>query len=157
SLDLREVGQRIANSVLELLVVEEATVLSLDAAAGDLRVLALAGNALGAAHGELAFAHGTGLSGLAVKMRRPMVSRDVLSDPRLVYTDHIRERLIRAEIRSGLAVPLIVEGTVIGVLALAARDREFDDEQIQLAEAFGDMAATAMRNAQFHEEHRARL
>src|SRR5215831_11491372 len=57
SLDLREVGQRIANSVLELLVVEEATVLSLDAATGDLQVLAVAGNVHG---GELTFPHGTG-------------------------------------------------------------------------------------------------
>jgi hypothetical protein len=30
-------------------------------------------------------------------------------------------------------VPLIAEGTVIGVLALGAREREFEDEQIRLA------------------------
>jgi len=159
SLNLREVGQRIADRMLELLSVEGATVLSLDADSGDLRVLAIAGNSLRVplGPGEVAFRRGTGLSGLAVKMRRAVVSQDVLSDPRFVYSSQTRERLSRSEIRSGLAVPLIAEGTVIGVLALGAREREFDDEQIRLAEAFGDKAAAAIRNAQLHEELRARL
>lgn len=157
SLNLREVGQRIADRMLELLSVEGATVLSLDADSGDLRVLAIAGNSLRVLPGEVAFRRGTGLSGLAVKMRRAVVSQDVLSDPRFVYSSQTRERLSRSEIRSGLAVPLIAEGTVIGVLALGAREREFDDEQIRLAEAFGDKAAAAMRHAQLHEELRARL
>jgi GAF domain-containing protein len=95
SLDLREVGQRIADRVLELLTVEGATVSSLDADSGDLRVLAIAGNSLSAAPGEVAFRRGTGLSGLAVKMRRPGASQDVLSDPRFVYNSKMRERLSR--------------------------------------------------------------
>jgi len=157
SLDLREVGQRIADIVMELLSVEGATVLSLDGDSGDLRVLAIAGNSLRAAPGEVAFRRGTGLSGLAVKLRHPVFSQDVLSDPRFVYSSQMRERLISSGIRSGLAVPLVAEGTVIGVLALGARDRAFDDEQIRLAETFGDKAAAVMRNAQLHEELRARL
>jgi signal transduction histidine kinase len=156
SLDLPEVAQRIADSVLELLAAEGAIVLLPDADSGDLRVLAVAGTGLRTEPGEIAFRHGTGLSGLAAKLREPVASQDVLNDARLVYSRHMRERLGRSDIRSGLAVPLIAKGTLVGVLTLGGQ-RGFDDAQIRLARAFGDEAATAIWNARLHEQLRARL
>jgi GAF domain-containing protein len=157
SLDLPEVAQRIADSVLELLAAEGAIVLLPDADSGDLRVLAVAGTGLRTEPGEIAFRHGTGLSGLAAKLRQPVASQDVLNDARLVYSRHMRERLSRSGIRSGLAVPLIAKGTLVGVLTLGGGQRGFDDAQIRLARAFGDEAATAVWNARLHEQLRARL
>ena len=157
SLELPEVAQRIADSVLELLAAEGATVLWLDAASGDLRVLAVAGAGLSGKPGDIAFRHGTGLSGLAVTMRRPVVSQDLLADTRFVYNPAMRNLLSRTPIRSGLAVPLIARDTVIGVLALGSRQRRFDEDEVRLARAFADEAATAIWNARLHEQLRSRL
>ena len=101
SLDLPDVAQRIADSVLGLLAAEGATVMWLDADSGDLRVLAVAGAGLPGNPGDVAFRRGTGLSGLAVTMRRPVVSQDLLADPRFVYNPAMRELLSRTPIRSG--------------------------------------------------------
>ena len=157
SLDLPEVAQRIADSVLGLLAAEGATVMWLDADSGDLRVLAVAGAGLSGKPGDIAFRHGTGLSGLAVTMRRPVVSQDLLADTRFVYNPAMRELLSRTPIRSGLAVPLIARDTVIGVLALGSRQRRFDEDEVRLARAFADEAATAIWNARLHEQLRSRL
>ena len=157
SLDLLDVAQRIADSVLGFLAAEGATVMWLDADSGDLRVLAVAGAGLPGKPGDVAFRRGTGLSGLAVTMRRPVVSQDLLADPRFVYNPAMRELLSRTPIRSGLAVPLIARGTVIGVLALGSRQRRFDEEEVRLARALGDEAATAIWNARLHEQLRLQL
>jgi GAF domain-containing protein len=157
SLDLGEVAQRIADSVLELLGVDGATVLRLDAQSGDLRVLSVAGAGIPGKPGDLAFRRGTGLSGLAVELRQPVVSPDLLADTRFVYNPAMRDILGRSPIRSGLAVPLIAHGTVIGVLSLGGRAGGFDDEQVRLARAFGDKAALAIWNARLHAQLRSRL
>jgi GAF domain-containing protein len=157
SLNVGEVAQRIANSILALLAVEAAAVLSRDTESGDLRVLAVAGSGLSGRPGQIAFPEGTGLSGLAVKLRVPVSTRDVLADPRITYTRTMIERLGASPLRSGLAVPLLADNAVMGVLAVGDRVRVFGDDDLRLADAFAHHAAVAIRNARLHEETRTRL
>jgi signal transduction histidine kinase len=132
-------------------------VLSLDADSGDLWLLAVAGNGLPGRPGEIAFGRGQGLSGLAVQVREPLFSRDVLADPRLTLGRRLRERLSGSPIRSGLAVPMLAGDAVIGVLAVGDRARDFDDEEVRLVQAFAGQAAMAISNARLHEDVRGRL
>jgi diguanylate cyclase (GGDEF)-like protein len=81
---------------------------------------------------------GHGLSGRAVRGKKPVISNDVRNDP---------QRLMKAEleargINSLTLLPLIVADEVIGVLALYAADTGFfDDEEMRLLlELAGDIS-----------------
>ncbi len=88
---------------------------------------------------------GTGVLWLAMRERRAVFSPDILGDPRLSYPAEIRARLERGRIRAVLGVPLIVQGEVIGALAVGDRaGRSFDEREIRLAQAFADQAALAL-------------
>jgi signal transduction histidine kinase len=98
-----------------------------------------------------------GLVGLAVRDARTAVSRNVLEDARLEFTPDVRARIERGRYRSGLAVPLIVKGEVIGALLVGGcEERVFDDDETRVAEAFATQAALALENARLFaatEEH----
>src|SRR5439155_21121880 len=65
----------------------------------------------------------------------------------------MRANIERIGNRSVLAVPLRVGERVIGALGVGDRvGRQFDDDEIRLAEAFADQAALALENARLYTE-----
>ena len=82
---------------------------------------------------------GSGPSGIAVRTRAPQIVRDVRTDPRFARLRPVAEQ---HGIKSAVALPLIGEGNVIGVLGLLAdQPRAFEPEEIQLLEELcGDLA-----------------
>ncbi len=59
--------------------------------------------------------------------------------------------LRRLEVGSGIAVPLAVEGRVLGVLGLGLQhDRQVTDDLVQTAAALASRAAIALENARLH-------
>ena len=91
-----------------------------------------------------------GVVGRAVRERHTQIVGDVLRDPDYFVTDNWREQGQRAEI----AVPLIYEDKVMGVLALESdRQNAFNDYHGRLLENIANPLAIAIVNARLHKQH----
>jgi signal transduction histidine kinase len=138
-----------------------ATLYQLDSAAGMLVTLTTANDFGLATTPWRALPLGIGVVGLAACTRQLVVTADVLTDPRLTLTAAVRAGLELMPVRAVLALPLLHDGQVIGVLSLAdAAGRTFDVEALALAQLFAVHAATALAHAQLYTEvwtGRARL
>lgn len=152
SLDFGLVSQRIVESVLRLFDVPTA-VLRLLQPDGSLLAVARAGptseHSLSAQH----LPPGIGVVGRAIAEDRPVWTRNVLDDPRIVLTDPLRDQIARQGLRAILAAPFRVKGEVKGVLAVdQPSPREFSAEEVALLQAFADQAAVALENARLYAE-----
>jgi signal transduction histidine kinase/CheY-like chemotaxis protein len=118
------------------------------------RLAAQAGLAERPAQARALFAAGEGAVGWLMEHLSPLVLPDLLVDPRF------REReWAQAEgLVSFVGVPLVLEHTPIGVLLCWSRQRrEFQDDEVALAQALGTSAAVGIRNARLHEETELQL
>jgi sugar diacid utilization regulator len=75
--------------------------------------------------------------------REPVVIRDARTDPR-----PIRSAMQRFNVRSMVGVPMVLRGSVLGVLYLddEGRLRRFTDEDVQVAAAFANLVAIVVAN-----------
>ena len=157
SLDLAVVGERIVESVRQLLRVRFASLLRLEPESGDLVAVAVSENVAPIFGPGLVWPRGTGAVGLAVRERRLVVSEDVLADPRVTFTPEVRARIEQASFRAVIALPLVGKEGVIGALGIGDEvGRVFDAEEIRLAQAFADQATLALENAHLYEQSEAR-
>ena len=87
------------------------------------------------------------LSGRAVLEGGPVQIADMTSDPEYAL------QAVAQEARSGLAVPLMREGRVIGTL-MVAREQPgfFPDKLVTLLQTFADQAVIALQNVQLFNE-----
>jgi two-component system, NtrC family, sensor kinase len=91
--------------------------------------------------------------GRALLERRAVHIPDVKADPE--YTLVEGQKL--GDYRTVLAVPMLREGVVIGVLSLTRSEvRPFSEKQIELATTFADQAAIAIENVRLFESVEAR-
>jgi signal transduction histidine kinase len=87
------------------------------------------------------------MSGRAVLERKIIHVPDVRVDPEYAVRDR------KFDVRTALSVPLLREGTAIGVIILhRATVRPFTDKQIELVSTFADQAAIAIENVRLFEE-----
>ena len=93
------------------------------------------------------------LSGQVMEEGRTVHIADVLADRE--YTFSVAQKI--AGFRSGLGVPLVREGTPIGVINLwRSQVQPFTEKQIELVTTFADQAAIAIENVRLLDELRQR-
>ena len=99
-------------------------------------------------------APGDATTGRAYEERRPIWSRDILSDPSWTIADPASEAVSRATNMGGaLAVPIIIRDEVYGALnTFFYEPHDFTNREVQLLETLADSAAVAIGNARFIEE-----
>lgn len=86
-----------------------------------------------------------GIVGAALALRKPVVVPDVAADPRYVN--------VNPETRSELAVPLIYQDKVIGVLDLESPVLNyFNDDHVQALSILAGQLAVAVENARLYEQ-----
>jgi signal transduction histidine kinase len=97
-----------------------------------------------------------GVVGLAVRTRQPVVTADVLTDPRITMPAAVRAGLEPTPVRAVLALPLLRDSQVIGALSIGDElGRTFDAEALKVAQLFATQAATAFANAQLYTDVQA--
>src|SRR5262245_25176538 len=91
-------------------------------------------------------------TGRAVTERRVVHIHDLLDDPEYAWVG-----IQDAGVRTILAVPMLREDIVIGVILCARRQaRPFTTKQIELVQTFADQAVIAIANTRLFEEVQAR-
>ena len=159
-LDPDVVGERIAESLRSLLGGRSAVVYRLDADSGNLLAMAVShGPASPTAGWRPVREPGPGAVGLAMRERRTITSPDVLADARIEIPAALRAHIEQGvDHRALLAVPLLTQDRLIGVLAVrTVTGTVFDARAVQLAEALADQAALTLEHARlFAEEERRR-
>jgi GAF domain-containing protein len=94
-------------------------------------------------------------SGRAILEGRPIHTRDAFADPEIGLDTLEKAKFVGA--RTALAIPLLREGTPIGVIAvLRRRVQPFTDREIELVTTFADQAVIAIENARLFDEVQTR-
>jgi PAS domain S-box-containing protein len=145
-LELEAVLQRLVDEVAGLLEAEAVDCFLLDAERGVLRCAAVQGLLEGIVGFE--FPADRGLAGRAIARGRPVLSDDygsvAESVPHPVYEGF----------RSAIVAPIRWSGEVMGILGVGTRDseRRFTQSDAGLLEAFANLAALSLRNAESFAE-----
>jgi PAS domain S-box-containing protein len=97
--------------------------------------------------------HGRGPTGTAIRRGEPCVVRDILSDPDY---EPWREEALKRGYQSSIALPLIIDGDLLGALNIYASEADaFDDEEVELlSEMTEDLSygISAIRTRMAHED-----
>lgn len=96
-----------------------------------------------------------GINAAAIAARAPVVTGEYLADPRILHVPESDAFVERVGIRSVVAVPLVSEENLLGVLKVATtRSDAFDAEDAALMGAFADQVVVAIQNARLIDELR---
>ncbi|MCB0191596.1 MAG: GAF domain-containing sensor histidine kinase [Anaerolineae bacterium] len=149
-LSLEPLLQIIVQSATELTDTEACSIMLIDKNTGELRFSESTGGLTDALR-ELIIPLDGSIGGWVVRQARPLLIRDVKSDPR--WHDNVDEAL-DFETRSILGVPLQVRNKVIGVLEVVNKngDEGFNEDDIQIATTLAAQAAIAIENARLLDE-----
>jgi len=145
-LELDAVLQRLVDEVAGLLQAEAVDCFLLDQQRGVLRCAAVHGSLEGIVGFE--FPADRGLAGRAIARGRPVVSDDYANLPEAVPHPGYEG------FRSAIVAPMRWSGEVMGILGVGTRDpaRRFTQADAGLLEAFANLAALALRNAESFAE-----
>jgi signal transduction histidine kinase/CheY-like chemotaxis protein len=150
--DIAAVADRIAVSVRTLIQAKTAVVYRVELETGDLVALAVAGGDA-VAPPVLRSPADSGVGGRAVRTGRPVTTPDFLADPAIELSDDLRARMADTPLRAALALPMAIQGHVVGTLALFDEaGRAFTSEERTVAQAFADQAAVALEMTRIYDE-----
>lgn len=154
SLDRDEVLHLVMTKAKELLNAEAASIFLLDEKTDEL-VLVVSTNIAPEDKNQIRFPKGLGVAGWVAQHGKPVVTRDIQSDPRF-YTG-IQDKT-GFHTTSYLCVPLLTQERVIGTAQVLNRKSgdTFSEDELHIMEGFARQAAIALENARLHEEELAK-
>jgi signal transduction histidine kinase len=145
TLDPQEALRLIVDQAVRLMRASSGSAVLINPTTGLLEIHAASG--LPARAADLKLRMGEGITGWVARTGRPARVGDVAKDPRYV--------MLRAEVRSELAVPLEVNGEVRGVLNVDSdRADAFSAEDQELLEGLASAAARVIHNTWLYEQLR---
>ncbi|HXX11200.1 MAG TPA: GAF domain-containing protein, partial [Burkholderiales bacterium] len=153
TLDLDQVLSTLVTRAVQLSGSDNGMVYELDEASGTLRPRASYGFPAELSHALASrpVLLGESLVGRAAVARAPVQIQDISADQ--TYTGWVREALERTGFRSGLALPLLHEGRILGGLALGRkRTSSFSPEVVDLLQTFAAQSTLAIQNARLFRE-----
>jgi two-component system, NtrC family, sensor kinase len=96
---------------------------------------------------------GEGAVGQAAQLRNPVQIEDLRLAPEYTSRQQVRQTLVELGYRSVLAVPLLVEDTILGALVVLRKDAGgFAPATVDLLRTFGTQSALAIQNARLFRE-----
>jgi signal transduction protein with GAF and PtsI domain len=137
----------------EVMGVDSCSIYLQDEAQGRLVLKAttgLAREAIGRAYLKI----GEGLTGWAITHNEPVAVRDALSDPRFKLLRETQEE----GLKSLLAVPLTVQGRVIGAMNVqTAEVHDYTEDEVELLSLIANLAAGALEKAALYDRMRQQI
>ena len=148
--DTLEVITRITSEVMG---VDSCSIYLQDEAGGRLVLKATTGLAREAI-GKASLKMGEGLTGWTITHGKPVAVSDALADPRFKLLPETREE----GLRSLMAVPLMVQGRVIGAMNVqTVATHEYSEEDQELLTLIANLAAGALEKAALYDRMRQRI
>ncbi len=148
ALDLDALFEEIMRGLREVLNYPNCTVLLVDDGKGELYSKTAWGYREDIRHRRIKIGQ-EGVTGWVAAHREPLIVPDVTQDER--YIEGVSGG------RSELAVPMVVQGKLIGVLDVESTEPDaFDEHDLELLSSVAALAAVAIRNAQLFEEIKER-
>ena len=149
-LDPKEVLGKVITAVLDVLDVDGSSVWLCEGPTGSLGRIAEAGGEVALPVG-LTWELGGDLGEKLLQMRKPIIIDDLKTSP--LVPDSVREHLYAG---SGMGAPLIVAGSVAGILTAGSRKpRNFDADDAAVLQLLASQASVALENARLHSNLQA--
>ncbi|MEI6806012.1 MAG: diguanylate cyclase [Myxococcaceae bacterium] len=96
----------------------------------------------------LNFDFGEGITGAAAELGKPIVVTDIMQDPRVRFKEQPEHPK-----GSMLAVPMLYQGKVIGVMSFFHQQVNiFDEQDVVMLDTLGALVSIALKNAELYEE-----
>ncbi len=150
SLELKQVLDKAAENVADVMQAEAALVYLLDEDSGELSLAAHRGVPQDLAKDLDRIKLGEGFNGRVAASGEPLFVADATQDPRLT-----REAMRKEGVQSLLSVPLIAKGKVMGTLCVLMHSfRPFREDEAELLAAIGNQVGVAIENARLFEKER---
>lgn len=150
SLEIDEILDQTLSSVIDYLGVEAGEIFLRESGTKNLRLALHRGEAAEAFWTRERFKVGEGFIGRTAQAEKILISTDLEEDIRF-----LRPAVVDAGFTCLACVPLATRGTIVGTMTLVSRnEREFSEREINLLEAIGAWAGTAIENARLHRQAR---
>ncbi|HVP56620.1 MAG TPA: GAF domain-containing protein, partial [bacterium] len=153
ALELGDTLDVITRITSEVMGVDSCSIYLQDEAIGRLVLKATTGLARDAL-GKASLAIGEGLTGWAITHGEPVAVRDALSDPRFKLLPETHEE----SLRSLMAVPLSVQGRVIGAMNVQTTAvHDFTTDEVELLSLIANLAAGALEKAALYDRMKQQI
>ncbi len=149
TLDTREIRRRSIEAAQALVNAEAGSLLLIDSEKGELFFEVATGEKSEKVK-EIRLKIGEGIAGWVAEKGEPVIVDDVEKDPR--FFKGVDEKS-RFKTRSLIGVPVKTKDRTIGVLeAINKKDGKFDEDDLEILQAFANQVAIAIENANLYKE-----